>query len=131
MEHKKHTDRSDRTGRARSPNLEKQKVKERDITKAAEQELDKMGCLHWTAHKRAFMKEQDIFGCFDIIALYKDEHLPRPIAIFIQCTTKRHLADRRRKIVAYFGSKKLPIPSGCFIWAYDSKTSSFKKELLK
>lgn len=109
-------------------------MKEIEITKAAQKELDKEGKIWWIAYKRTGFAQQDIFGIFDIVYLQHGTNTAPPIGTsvgFIQCTTKHHLSDRRKKIRDFFKSKGICIPARCFVWAYDSDRKSFIKELIQ
>lgn len=60
---------------------------------------------------KPFMRSNDIFGCFDLVALYPHRK-PR----FIQITTAKNFAERRKKI-----DKKFPFSiHGCEVevWAW-------------
>jgi hypothetical protein len=130
MEHKKYL--TGIIGVAALIHLFTKEMRENDILKLAILELDMQGKLWWIAYKRTGFAQQDIFGIFDIIYLQHDANKTGPSfgtsVGFIQCTTKHHLSDRRKKIRNFFMEKNIPIPPRCFVWAYDSDRASFIKE---
>ena len=104
-------------------------MNERSIIEKAKQRLiaENENVYVWQSHKKAFYPEQDIFGCFDLIALDRETGA----TAFIQVTSIQHLSDRIKKCVQIFSSLNAMFPTNSHVWAYDEKNDTWKTHQLR
>ena len=93
-------------------------MKEITIRKKAIEFLGEGGWIVWYPPKVKWRKDNDIFGCFDLICCQ------RAIIKFIQLTTLSNVRAREKKIKNFLKENKLKLNAE--VWGYDKKKKEFK-----
>lgn len=95
---------------------------EKQIRETVIQKLGRDGWIVWWPRKVRYIKEQDIFGVWDCIAMKKDK------VRLIQYTTKNNANARVNKIRAWMGRYDITFPGE--VWGYDTKKGEFDIAIL-
>ncbi len=94
-------------------------MKEKEIKKRAIELINNQGGVAWCPPKVKYLKENDVFGCFDAIVIYPPSNI-----VFIQWTTKSNIRAREKKVLGFMKAKKVSIYAE--IWGWDSVNNKFK-----
>lgn len=93
-------------------------MKEKDIRDTVIQKLGNEGWISWWPRRVRFIKEQDMFGVWDLIAMKKNK------IRLIQYTTKGNMKAREHKIRAWMELYGITFKGE--VWGWDGKKGKFK-----
>jgi len=95
-------------------------MKEIGIRKEAIKILEKEKWIVWYPSKVRWRKEQDIFGVFDLVCIWK--HMIK----FIQLTTLSNIRAREKKIKKFLDKNKVKLYWSPEVWGWNNKKKEFK-----